>query len=186
MTDPDTTGLARLIVYACPAGELAAQCDQFWAFAQGVGSTTAQTYPPHVSLTGFFRRPPSRVGSLVDEIEAALAATPDPPVVEVVALRYQPLGPGGGLWLGLEVSSPYLTAMVAELVAGNDPGDHDELRPKNWLHLSLAYGLVDDLDVYHQRAQALVDPEAAADWDVGLWERTADGGWLRHSACRLV
>ena len=179
---------AELIVYATPTGELAVQCDRFWSLARGRQPTTAQTYPPHVTLTGFFRRPRVGVGAMVDQLAETLARHPRPgsPAVEVVALRYQPLGSGDELWLGLEVDSPYLTSVVADLAAGDDPGPDDRLRPKSWLHLSLAYGLVADLDWYQQAAAELMGPTTPAGWEVGLWERDEAGGWIRHSTHPLT
>ncbi|MCP5025089.1 MAG: hypothetical protein GY929_02285 [Actinomycetia bacterium] len=184
MTVPDP-GVSELIVYATPTGELAGQCERFWTFARRTGSTTAQTYPPHVTLTGFFRRPSSQVESMVGELELARAAAPGPPLVEVVAVRYQRLDEGGGLWLGLEVRSRHLHEVVAALVASNDPGNHDRLRPKDWLHLSLAYGGISDLGRYRRAALVMVDPGARTEWELGLWERTPAGEWHQHCRHRV-
>ena len=56
--------------------------------------------------------------------------------------------------------------------------EEDELRPKSWWHVSLAYG-VDDVDPYRAPAVELVDPTLPGTWQVGLWHRHGDGTWER-------
>ncbi len=48
---------AQLILYAIPTGLLAEQCDRLFRMVRAIAPTTAQTYPPHCTLTGFFQRP---------------------------------------------------------------------------------------------------------------------------------
>ena len=81
-------------------------------------------------------------------------------------------------WVGLVVTSDWLIDVTADLVGHHavGPGD-DALRPKDWLHLSLAYG-VDDLRSHAARAGSF-DAGAAGGWELGLYERRHDGSWSR-------
>ena len=80
--------------------------------------------------------------------------------------------------VGLVVTSDWLIDVTADLVGHHavGPGD-DALRPKDWLHLSLAYG-VDDLRSHAARAGSF-DAGAAGGWELGLYERRHDGSWSR-------
>ncbi|MEO0492213.1 MAG: hypothetical protein AAF081_02225, partial [Actinomycetota bacterium] len=82
-------------------------------------------------------------------------------------------------WVGLELSSPGLLSIIDAVVAADvvAPGE-DALRPKDWLHVSLAYGVA-DLDPYVALAEEIVDPMAVATWHVGFWERLPNGSWRR-------
>lgn len=166
----------ELIVYATQTGELAAACDEYFAEAQRIGATAAQTYPPHCTLTGFFRRSNPRADDVIAEIGGEiLRAGPVPQdAVEVVALR------ATEGWVGLELRSPWLVNLTARIVSSHErtPGD-DALRPKDWLHLSLAYD-VDDIEPYASLAKKLIDPTACADWEVAVWERLEGRTWMSH------
>ena len=163
-------GDRELILYATPTGPLAAACDEYFAAASELGPTVAQTYPPHCTLTGFFHRSPAEAEATIAALARLLADTGPVPdgAVEV-----------GGLttsegWVGLELRSEWLAKLIAAAVA-----EHDDLRPKDWLHLSLAYG-VDDLAEHAALAERLVDPAAPAGWETAVWERIGGTTWVRH------
>jgi ubiquitin-associated SH3 domain-containing protein len=166
---------AELILYATPTGALADQLDVVFERLRRSAPTTAQTYPPHCTLTGFFRRDADTVPRILEELRGAhddVGTMPAAPV-EVVALHRRPD------WVGLELRSLWLQQLTAAFVDRHavGPGD-DHLRPKDWLHLSVAYG---DGDL--AAAQPLVadlDPVLAAEWEVDLWQRHEDGTWTRH------
>jgi hypothetical protein len=105
------------------------------------------------------------VTRLLDQLDIPPAGA-----VEVVGLRSEPN------WIGLELRSPWLLDVTTRFEATHrlDPGD-DALRPKDWLHLSLAYG-VEDLSVYAALVE-LIDPDAPAGWEIGLWERLPVDRW---------
>lgn len=179
-----TADLRTLILYATPTGPLAAACHRFFDILShdgpdpdpGPGPTTAQTYPPHCTLTGFFRRAGDRARDTITSMGRMVSEAGPVPrdAVEVAALSHH------GDWVGLELRSPWLIELTAAIVAAHPPrGDEDALRPKDWLHLSLAYG-VPDVGPYLPLADALVDPALPAGWDVRVWERRDDGTWYRH------
>ena len=191
----DQYELAELILYAEPGGELGARCAELWA-ATSVSdlSTTAQEYPPHVTLTGFFRRHRERIGdvrlALTDALDAAVPAGLDGVRwAGPVTLEFQ----ANDDWVGLHVQAAWMDAVVAAFVAHTRtqpaaPGE-DPLRPKAWLHVSLAYGEqfealgdVDDLDA---PAAGFVGLTGESSWTVSLWER-ADPGWIRLESVEVT
>lgn len=167
----------ELILYATPEGRLARACATFFADVDArYRSTTAQTYPPHVTLTGFFRRRSTAVDRVTSEVRNAIDACAASAVeVSAVALHAD--------WVGLEVQSEWLLSVASTFadVHQLEPGD-DPLRLKTWLHLSLAYGdrpLGTELADYAEQASELIDGERTATWSVGLWERSGTQ-WRRH------
>ncbi len=171
----------ELIIYLTPVGALSQACDAYFAATQRtLGATTAHSYPPHVTLTGFFRRTPERAEEVVAEFGRVFNDVLVAPEtgVKVTGLQASPE------WVGLVVESDWAKARVAEFVDGHAVGDGDDaLRPKDWLHLSLAYGNLPDgvpLTSYEEVARRDVDPDIASSWRLGLWERTPDGAWIHH------
>jgi ubiquitin-associated SH3 domain-containing protein len=166
----------ELILYATPTGDLADACQRYFAAAAAIGPTAAQDYPPHCTLTGFFHRATDRAEQVIQELGGVIdsaGAVPDA-AVEVG-------GPATiDSWVGLVVRSPWLADLAARIVASHQllPGD-DPLRPKDWLHLSLAYG-ERDITPYADLAHRLVDPSAPARWEIAVWERSAGQQWRRH------
>ncbi len=163
-----------LIIYATPTGPLADACGAYFDAVLSMpdlGETTAQTYPPHITLTGFFRRDEPRATGVVAEMKEAFERIGSPPygsvsVTDLVCERG---------WVGLTIESAWLIDVTTELVASHRVGDgEDALRPKSWLHLSLAYD-VDDAAPYFDLARSLVDPDAEVGWELGVWERLSSG-----------
>jgi len=171
---------SELILYLTPEGQLGDQCAQFFRdSARSLGVTTAHSYPSHVTLTGFFRRAPERLDEIRSELGGILAEPrlAPPEAVEILGLVRT------AAWVGLEVRSAWAHELTSTIVDRHRVlAGEDALRPKDWLHLSLAYGLCEDqqLDDFVSMAEAIVDPAAAVEWRVGLWERVADGSWHRH------
>lgn len=164
--------MRELIVYATPTGELAESCSRYFAAATDLGPTTAQTYPPHITMTGFFHRPWARVPAVAADVAGAIDG--QTPAVAVLRLEV------AADWVGLVIESHDLIAVARRFAAEHVrlPGD-DPIRVKTWLHLSLAYG-IDDVTAHAALAATMVDPHADADWEIGLWERHADGRWSIH------
>ena len=164
----------ELILYACPSGPLGdAATNYFEEATRRFGATIAQTYPVHCTLTGVFRREDARADEVIARLSTVVESFGPPPDG---AVRVERLGVHDG-WVGLELTSSWLLDVIAAVVAADDPGtDEDALRPKDWLHVSLAYG-VDDLAPYASFARETVDASLDASWRVGFWERHSDGAW---------
>lgn len=180
MIDGASSASRELILYATPTGPLAQCCSAYFEWA-GNAPTAAQEYPPHCTLTGFFRRGGPRADTLIERTKAIVAAAGPVPddAVEVVSLLTT------DEWVGLELRSPWMLALAAEVAGADQPvGAEDALRLKDWLHLSLAYG-IEDLSDHATRARGSVDIELAVGWEVALWERhhtqpgSQDHRWTR-------
>lgn len=164
---------AELILYATPTGPLADAIADLFAVLARRAPTTAQTYPPHCTLTGFFRRDRSEIARIRAEVDDAVAAASPGPVT-IERMR------SADNWVGLELSSTWLLAVTSAFVDIHrlGPGD-DPLRPKDWLHLSIAYG-DGDLAAAAPIATTL-DLRQPVGWKIGLWERAPDGPWTALS-----
>ena len=167
----------ELILYACPAGPLGEDLDRYFEEAtRRFGPTAAQTYPVHCTLTGFFRRSPDRADEVLARLGAILAEIGPPPPDSIAV---EGLGVHDA-WVGLELDSAWLLELIETVVAADVTIDgEDALRAKDWLHVSLAYG-VDDVAGYAKLARETVDPTRSATWSVGLWERHVNGTWTAH------
>jgi hypothetical protein len=181
----------ELILYAEPGGELGARCAEFWAAMSAADAATdAQTYPPHVTLTGFFHRTPDRVMSIAEAFARAVdAAAPQgldglrwvTPATLELQVNHD--------WTGFHVTAQWMDAVVAAFASPDSAAlpantGEDELRPKSWLHLSLAYGTGYDEFARGAAAEHTVELErltAEAEWTVGLWRRDGSA-WDRLAA----
>lgn len=174
-------GVSELILYACPTRELAKEIDEVF-IKLADRPTTAQRYPPHCSLTGFFHDDTHAVPVYVQAAEAAVGAAVAANrsvAVEVVALRTEVT------WIGLEIRSPDLQALATDFArrVADVPTRVDDIRLKDWLHVSLAYGhQPDEHDELAELITGRVDPLADVGWELRLYERanetwTARGAW---------
>lgn len=175
-------GVSELILYACPTGELAGQIDDIFTKLAD-RPTTAQHYPPHCSLTGFFHDDPGAVPIYAQAAEVTVAAAANPPVsIEVVALRTE------HWWIGLEIRSPSLHTLAADFTrqVADIPTRIDDVRLKDWLHVSLAYGYEpDEHDELADLITSTVVPLAATGWELRLYER-ANEIWTSHGVWHLA
>lgn len=179
--------LEELIVYATPTGALAKQCDTYFDHLTGRGwLTTAQTYPPHVTLTGFFWRSTSTRLAVVESIDAVIR---DSGPIESADVAVKTIAHHDG-WVGLEIESKRLTDLVAQIVAADvRTADEDAIRPKDWFHLSLAYGELmggADLGDLANLAKVLIDPKAEAGWEIAVWQRQPNGQTVHGARWRRV
>ena len=166
---------AELIVYAVPVGPLAEAIDAFFAEVASRPSR-AQDYPPHCTLTGFFHDDADAIGTYVEAARGVAR-----PVNVDIRLRTTTE------WIGLEVQSPDLQQLTRDFAARVGPiaSRRDPIRPKDWLHVSLAYGHdADDSDDLAELATRIVDPSADVDWELRLYERR-NGEWIIHGSWPL-
>lgn len=164
----------ELILYATPEGDVGEACARYWAtLERSRRRTTAQEFPPHCTLTGFFHRDRDEVGRIVGEIGEVLASTPDS--MSVRSARLEVVDD----WVGLVLDAPVFDDVIERFVARHRVGAGDDrLRPKTWLHLSLAYGAGADTRYHREAASSLFGETRPETWSVALWQRR-DGRWLR-------
>lgn len=177
--------MPKLIVYACPVGELAEQIKTYFDKSRlTCGPNTAHRYMPHCTLTGFFEDTTRSVPKYTQKLERSLKrmrrSQPDPPL-EVTDLNFR------DDWHGLELSSERLRKLILDFVCtATSPTRKTPLRPKDWLHLSLAYGFVPDQAAALQSlAEDLVDPRSPVGWELRFYQQNPDASWLCHQRLPL-
>lgn len=164
----------KLIVYACPVGPSTAQIDAYFVRARReFGHNPAHDYMPHITLTGFF---PEARASIVhytqwleqahSEVMAQVSVLPITIVELMLTEQFH----------GLVIESPWLLELTRRFIARADsPTRPEAIRPKEWLHLSLAYGFRPEEDApLRALAQASVEPQTQMDWALRLYERRPD------------
>mgnify|MGYP006267049955 CR=1 FL=1 len=178
--------MAKYIVYACPVGELAGQLHNFFEQSrERFGANAAHKYMPHCSLTGFFEDRTLAMPIYAQTLHRAyMRAYPSRPrpVIEVKGFNFQQD------WHGLELESPWLKQLIVDFTCtAVSPSRKQALRPKTWLHLSLAYEFPSEQGKQLAAlAQETVDPEAPVDWQLCYYQRNPDGSWICHHTWPLA
>ena len=135
---------------------------------------------PHCTLTGFFHDQPAAIRLYCTAPEAAIyRARPyqPPATLSILGMVLQED------FHGLLLDGPWLKALVANFArAAHSPTRRDALRLKDWLHLSLAYGFrPEQHEPLAALARELVGIRAPVAWELGLYERHAEGAWTCHA-----
>lgn len=176
--------MPQFIVYACPLGELADQLQIYFDKSRFLCRNTAHNYMPHCTLVGFYEDSeasiPRYVQALNQAYEQALRSQPSPPIA-IQNLTFRPN------WHGLELSSPWLQQLILDFVALPPCKTRvDILRPKDWLHLSLAYDFHPAYgSALAQLAQALLHPAALVEWELRYYQRDVNYHWVCHQTWPL-
>jgi len=173
MQNTGGANLNEVILYATPTGDLLAWCNDYFHIADQLGGTEAQKYPPHCSMTGFFHRSTSRLNEAVWALGNLDVKSVDIPIDSLNISLDKPS------WLGIEIGSESLSSIIS-LFSSNykNLSDEDPIRVKEWLHLSLAYG-VEDIGPFKE---ALIDMDALPSepsWEISLWQRHRHNLWKR-------
>lgn len=168
--------MVSLILYACPTGPLAEQLTQYFTeSARQVGPNAAHQYMPHITLTGFFHDVRETVPAYVALLEQLLCHRP-PLTISLERLLLTPE------FHGIEIISPDLKALTQEFVElAPDSTRTEALRPKDWLHLSLAYQFPAEKNAQlEDLAHRFVSLEASVSWEVRFYERGPGNHWICH------
>ena len=180
MNSPST--LVELILYACPTGPLAEQIEGFFRRSgERFGPNGVHAYPPHVTLTGFFHDQAASIPVYRAALVASLAAGLPTRPAAWIAIGGQVTEHG---LLHLPITSGWLKRVAADFAARAASPTRQEPPPvKSQLHLSLAYRFrPEDEPGLIALARELVDPSARAAWELRLYERLPDRGWVAHEA----
>ena len=172
--------MPKLIIYACPIGELAERLDAYFVQSRiACGPNMAHQYMPHCTLTGFFEDTPSSLSHYVDGLARSLRqhrrSKPQLPVV-VTGLTFRKD------WHGLELSSDWLQQLMRDFANATHSWTRPApLRLKTWLHLSLAYGFEPaHATTLQQLAKAMINPALPVEWELRFYERHVAGTWTCH------
>ncbi|MEM9156922.1 MAG: hypothetical protein AAGB13_18115 [Cyanobacteria bacterium P01_F01_bin.33] len=175
----------EFIVYACPTGAIDTQLATYFQRSQTeCGPNTAHRYMPHCTLTGFFHDESESVPMYVDSLERSLAkvgSTRSEPVIAITALTFQPE------FHYLKLESEWLLGLVREFRdRAHSNTRTDDLRLKDWLHLSLAYGFPPEQYLLLQcLAAEVIDPRSPVDWELRFYEHHPDNAWTCHQSWKL-
>lgn len=177
--------MPKLIVYACPVGELADQLETYFSKSRvNFGPNQAHQYMPHCTLTGFFEDTTHSIPKYTQTLERSLKryrrSQPAPPLA-VTGMTFR------DDWHGLELSSDWLKKLVLDFVCtATSPTRKTPLRPKDWLHLSLAYGFApDQAEALKTLAQEVVDFTAPTDWELRFYQQNPALSWICHQRLKL-
>jgi ubiquitin-associated SH3 domain-containing protein len=172
----------ELIVYACPVGELARQLASFYETSRSkVGENAAHRFPPHCTLLGFFHDDrgaiPIYTAALATALDRAQPSRPNPPI-SIDGAHFD------ATFHYLKLESPWLIDLCADFIAtAGSSTRRDALRPKTWLHLSLAYEFQPGHGArLKELAEAVVDPSSEVTWELRLYERLPDRSWDCHAS----
>jgi hypothetical protein len=175
-------------LYACPAGALAVRLQEYFDASAGIcGTNAAHAFPPHCTLTGFFRDQRSSVGLYVKALRTELEQSASSEGrISIRGASLQLMDGFHFILLSSVGIKPLVRRFAASAVSASRDGP---LRTKEWLHLSLAYGF----PAAHQGSLRAVARQRLgsvasipARWEVCLYERTRDGRWIRHVAWPLT
>lgn len=168
----------QFILYACPTGPLASQLDTYFHTSQAqCGPNTAHRYMPHCTLTGFFHDRAAAADGYLEQLETVYQRHRDrQEPVQVVGLEFRPG------WQGLTLKAPTLKPLVLDFVrTSQSPTRQEAIRPKDWLHLSLAYGFAPNQALQLEYlARQLVNPNAPAGWELRFYQRDDGSRWCCH------
>lgn len=175
----------QFILYACPGGALAGELGTY--FQQSLircGKNRAHDYMPHCTLTGFFHDTADAIPIYTHAVETALhtnrASLPQP-VVEIRGMCFD------DDFHYLKLESAWLETLAADFKThAVSQTREEEIRLKNWLHLSLAYEFPSDQkDCLKTLATQYVNPTSPVEWVLRFYERELDTTWICHKEWAL-
>ena len=164
----------QFIIYACPMGELNTQLETYFRLSrEQCGENNAHNYMPHCTLTGFFADELSSVGYYLQALDRAYHEAGDRSFE--IKIRQLVFNPG---WHGLELQAEGIKDLIKDFVRlETSPTRQENIRLKDWLHLSLAYGFKPQnrakLEIL---AQETINLEADVAWELRFYQRV-EGNW---------
>lgn len=174
------------ILYACPTGQLADVIDSYFEKTkETLGPNTAHSYMPHCTLTGFFKdaseAAPTYIAALEEAISASEETKPERPVSITELLLSEKFH-------GLKLEGAWLEAVAATFKQkGDSPSRNEEIRLKDWLHLSLAYNFPPEQHApLSAIAHEMIDISLPVGWEIRLYERLINQDWVLHYRNEIV
>ena len=172
LVDPQ---LSKFIVYACPTGELNTQLETFFQQSyKACGKNTAHVYMPHCTLTGFFADDPDSIDYYLEALDRAYQSAKQNLSLEVELIQLV----FNSDWHGLELQAEGIKQLVEHFAQiETSPTRKEDIRLKDWLHLSLAYGFEprsqEKLEIL---ARETIDLTADVAWELRFYQKV-DTAW---------
>ncbi|MEB3220057.1 MAG: hypothetical protein VKN72_28020 [Nostocales cyanobacterium 94392] len=173
--------MEKFIVYACPVGEFNSQLELYFQISQiECGKNAAHKYMPHCTLTGFFEDELISIPIYIKALNQALLKFPNPEI-KILNITFKPE------WHGLELYSPILKQLIIDFAkTANSPTRNQDLRLKDWLHLSLAYEFPEKQQENLKKiAQQTINHRAFVRWELRFYQLHFDGSWTCHQSWKL-
>jgi hypothetical protein len=177
--------LFQLIVYACPVGPLAEQIEIYLNKSRSLcGANKAHSYMPHCSLTGFFHDDADQAHYYVERLEDCYQRywnSRNHNRICVTGMEFK------ADWHGLLLDAPKLQQLIQQFAESSvTPTRQEKIRPKSWLHLSLAYGFHENQSKrLESLAQALIHLRQEVNWQLRFYRRDPGNGWLCYHQWEL-
>ncbi len=176
----------QFIIYACPVGELNNQLEIYFTKSlQLYGENTAHKYMSHCTLTGFFSDNCSSIPVYLEALDRAYKKAKHNNLsldIEIKQITFS------GNWHGLELQADGLKELIVNFTQiANSPTRTEEIRLKDWLHLSLAY----DFDERNGEklkflATELIDLNSNVNWELRFYQKNPDWSWKCLKSWKII
>lgn len=167
--------LAKFIVYACPTGEFNTQLETFFQRSYlACGKNTAHEYMPHCTLTGFFHDDPNSIPDYLQALDLAYRETKDLGLsleIQIIQLVFN------SNWHGLELQAEGIKQLIERFSQlETSLTRQEDIRLKDWLHLSLAYGFKPSSQEELTALAREIDLTADVAWELRFYQKL-DANW---------
>lgn len=166
----------QFIIYACPVGELNNQIETYFARSKELyGENKAHKYMPHCTLTGFFTDDLSSMNFYLQALDKAYLETKKNNSLDVKIQKIT----FSENWHGIELEANNLKQSIVNFTQlEKSPTRQEEIRLKDWLHLSLAYGFNPDrAEELKKLARETIDLKANVNWELRFYQKNVDWTW---------
>ena len=176
----------QFIVYACPVGKLNSQLEDY--FKQSLrlyGENTAHKYMPHCTLTGFFTDEINSIPTYLQALDKAYLGAINNNLSLDIKIKQLTFSDN---WHGLELQADGLKKLITNFVElENSSTRQEELRLKDWLHLSLAYNFNPQHgDGLQHLAREIIDIKADVSWELRFYQKNPDWTWQCLQSWRII
>ncbi|WP_019509430.1 hypothetical protein [Pleurocapsa sp. PCC 7319] len=167
----------KFIIYACPVGKLNRFLETYLAKScQLCGENTAHKYMPHCTLTGFFNADFQSVTLYIEALNQTYIEAKYQNLsldIEIIKLTFNEK------WHGLELQANGLKQLIRNFtLLTNYSNRLEQLRLKDWLHLSLAYDFdPEDSNKLQNLATEIIDLKADVSWELRFYQKNMDWSW---------
>ena len=167
----------QFIIYACPVGELNDRLEAYFIKSLHLyGENSAHKYMPHCTLTGFFGDNCNSIPFYLEALELAYKNAQYNNLSLDIKIKQLTFNDN---WHGLELQADGLKQLIVNFAQiENSPTRTEQLRLKNWLHLSLAYDFDDrDGEKLKSLATELIDLNSKVNWELRFYQKNPDWTW---------
>ena len=177
--------VSKFIVYACPVGKLNEHIENYLQESQELcGENKAHMYMPHCTLTGFFADDVGSIDYYVNALDRVYSAAQGNLDLSIAIKKLN----FGDRWHGLELQAEGLKQLIFNFSQiEKSPTRQENLRLKDWLHLSLAYGFnPEDREQLKNLAIKAINLRADVRWELRFYQKNPDWTWKCFQSWKLM